>query len=162
MIYRLAPMSAGIRLLTVVVLAIPVVLAVAGLGLVAVMVVVLYVWVWLWMRPRHFVVEADAVVIIWPLRSRRIERIIPGSTRLITAGEFRHEYGLGMRVGVGGLWGGFGLLWTRKKIFDLYVSRFDGLVILSRATGRPLLITPERPQEFVRSVQAVNETSGAR
>ena len=160
MIYRLAPMSAVIRLLTVVVLTIPIVLAIAGLPTVAAAVAALYIWVWLWMRPRHFVVETDAVVIVWPLRSRRIERAALRSARIVTASEFRREHGLGIRIGVGGLWGGFGLLWTRGTIYDLYVSRTDGLVVLEREGGRPLLITPERPEAFIRSVQAATEETG--
>lgn len=157
MVYRMAPMSAFIRILTVVVLVIPVILASVGLFAVAALVVALYVWAWSWMRPRHFAVDDDAVVIVWPLRSRRIERVRLRSARLVTAGDFRRAHGLSIRIGVGGLWGGFGLLWTRGKTYDLYVSRTEGLVILERDADRPLLITPERPEAFVRSVTAVIE-----
>ena len=103
------------------------------------------------MRPRHFVIDEDAIVIVRPLRSRRMQRAELRSARTITAREFRREHGLAVRIGVGGLWGRFGLLWTRPKTFDMYVSRGDGLVILERDKARPLLITPERPEEFVRA-----------
>ena len=155
MIHRLAPMSAVIWVLTVALLAIPVVLAGVGLLLVGLALAVLYLWVWLWMRPRHFAVDEDAIVIAWPLRSRRIERTGLRSARIITAKEFRREHGFAVRIGVGGLWGGFGLLWTRPKTYEMYVSRTDGLVILERDSARPLLITPERPEEFIRSVPDV-------
>ncbi len=151
MIYRLAPMSAVMWVVTVALLAIPVVVVVVGLLMVGLALAVLYLWVWLWMRPRHFVIDDDAIVIAWPLRSRRIQRTELRSARAITAKEFRREHGLAVRIGVGGLWGGFGLLWTRPKTFDMYVSRADGLVILERDRGRPLLITPERPEEFIRA-----------
>jgi hypothetical protein len=150
-IYRLAPMSAVMWVVTVALLAIPVVVAVAGLLVVGLALAVLYLWVWLWMRPRHFVIDEDAIEIVWPLRSRRIQGAELCSARTITAREFRREHGLAVRIGVGGLWGGFGLLWTRPKTFDMYVSRGDGLVILERDRARPLLITPERPEEFVRA-----------
>ncbi len=35
---------------------------------------------------------------------------------------------------------------------EMYVSRSDGLVIVERDNGRPLLITPERSEEFVHAV----------
>ena len=152
MIYRLAPMSAVMWILTIGLLAIPVVLADVGLLMVGLALTILYLWVWLWMRPRHFAVDEDAMVIAWPFRSRRIERTELRSVRIITAKQFRRDYGFAVRIGVGGLWGGFGLLWTRPKTFEMYVSRADGLVIVERDNGRPLWITPERPEEFVRAV----------
>lgn len=55
-----------------------------------------------------------------------------------------------MRVGVGGLWGGFGWLWTQRQgALEFYISRSTGLVLLERPAGRSLLITPDRPAEFV-------------
>lgn len=152
MIYRLAPMSAVMWILTIALLAIPVVLAGVGLLMVGLALAILYLCVWLWMRPRHFAVDEHAMVIAWPLRSRRIERTELRSARIITAKEFRRDYGFAVRIGVGGLWGGFGLLWTRPKTFEMYVSRSDGLVIVERDNGRPLLITPERSEEFVHAV----------
>lgn len=92
------------------------------------------------------------MVIAWPLRSRRIERTELRSARSFTTKEFRRDYGFAVRIGVGGLWGGFGLLWTRPKTFEMYVSRTDGLVIVECDNSRPLLITPERPEEFVHAV----------
>ena len=161
MIDRLAPMSAVMWVVTVALLAIPVVVVVVGLLMVGLALAVLYLWVWLWMRPRHFVIDDDTMVIAWPLRSRRIRRAELRSARTITAKEFRREHGLAVRIGVGGLWGGFGLLWTRPKTFDMYVSRGDGLVILERDTGRPLLITPERPEEFIRAAPGPSKDSKA-
>jgi hypothetical protein len=34
----------------------------------------------------------------------------------------------------------------------MYVSRADGLVWIEQGTSRPWLITPERPDEFVRAL----------
>ena len=155
MIYRLAPMSPLILALTVVLLAIPVLLVWVELIIVGLALAILYLWVWLWMRPRHFAVNEDALVIAWPLRSRRIENGELRSVRIVSAKEFRRTYGFAMRIGVGGLWGGFGLLWTRTQSFDMYVSRTDGLVIIERDGGRSLLITPERPEEFVRTASGL-------
>jgi hypothetical protein len=57
---------------------------------------------------------------------------------------------------VGGLWGGFGLAWSsRGKHLALYVSRHaDGFVLVRCERARSLLITPERPAEFVAAVAA--------
>ena len=97
-------------ILTIALLAIPVVLADVGLLMVGLALTILYLWVWLWMRPRHFAVDEDAMVIAWPFRSRRIERTELRSVRIITTKQFRRDYGIAVRIGVGGLWGGFGLL----------------------------------------------------
>lgn len=48
-----------------------------------------------------------------------------------------------MRIGIGGLWGGFGWLWPGRGLVNFYVSRSDGLVLIERMSARPLLITPE-------------------
>jgi hypothetical protein len=55
------------------------------------------------------------------------------------------------RVGAGGLWGGFGWLWTEKRgIVQMYVSRTDRFVWIERGAERPWLISPENPEAFVR------------
>jgi hypothetical protein len=61
-----------------------------------------------------------------------------------------------MRVGVGGLWGGFGWLYTSKGLLGLYVSRTDRLVLVRLRTGRPLLVTPEGDERFVAALRAVS------
>jgi hypothetical protein len=58
-----------------------------------------------------------------------------------------------MRVGAGGLWGGFGWLWTQRRgIVQMYVSRTDDFVWIERPGERSWLITPERPKAFVRAM----------
>lgn len=58
-----------------------------------------------------------------------------------------------IRIGAGGLWGAFGWLWTTKRgIVQMYVSRTDRFVWIERAGERPWLITPENPEEFVRTL----------
>ncbi len=148
-----------IRVLTLVLLAVPVVfLGGATLGTRLLMppalpVVGIYVWVWLRFRPTRFVLRPDALEIVWPLKRRRIRRDAISSARLVDTAELRREAGWGMRVGAGGLWGGFGWLWTRRRgIVQMYVSRTDGLVWMEVAGGRPWLITPENPDAFVRAL----------
>lgn len=154
--FLLAPMSSIIRTFTWVLLTLPVVFLAIGLRgptvllLAGGLVVVVYAWTWLLMRPTQFVVHADRLEIIWPLKRQSIQRKFIKSVRVITVAALREEVGFAMRVGVGGLWGAFGGLWTKKRgMLYLYVSREDGLVWLELVEGQPWLITPERPEEFV-------------
>jgi len=83
--------------------------------------------------------------------------VIPRSTivscRTLGAADLRREIGWGARVGAGGLWGGFGWLWTRRRgVVQMYVTRTDAFVWIERGRERPWLITPENPDEFVRDV----------
>lgn len=161
--FPLAPMSALIRWLTCALLVLPAALLLSALAFDArvlvvpgVLVAVLYVGVWLYFRPSCFVVAPRELRIVWPTRTRIISSGRLESAREISAGEFCQAFGLAVRIGVGGLWGGFGWLWTRRRgLVDFYISRTDGLVLVELRSARPLLITPERPAEFVRAVGVV-------
>jgi len=157
--FRLAPMSLPILALTSVLLALPAVfLAGALFGgrlLVgpALFIIAIYVWVWFWFRPSRFVVHQRGLEVIWPLRRREIPRADIATVRFVDREALRREVGWGMRVGAGGLWGGFGWLWTtRRGVVDMHISRTDGFVWIERTGGRPWLITPEQPEAFVRAL----------
>jgi hypothetical protein len=91
--------------------------------------------------------------VVWPLKRREIRRDGIAGVRLVDRRTLRRDIGWGMRVGAGGLWGGFGWLWTtRRGIVQMYVSRTDGFVWIERLNDRPWLITPERPEAFVRAL----------
>src|SRR5689334_1079208 len=158
--FALAPMSPAIWWFTVVLLLVAAVLiALAVLGkppgaVPALLAVAVYAWVWLGFRPARFIVHADALEMVWPLRREIIPRTQIAGVRLIDRPELRSEIGWGIRIGAGGLWGAFGWLWTQRRgLIRFYISRTDGLVWIERAGKRPLLITPERPAEFVRAMQ---------
>jgi len=166
--FPLAPMSRVIILLTAGVLAVPVALVVAGLLTparsvllgAAAFVVVLCAAIWLFARPTGFEVSSGELVVIWPLRHRVIPRTNIASARVIGRGELRKELGWAIRVGVGGLWGAFGSLWTsRRGSVEVYVSRTDGLVWIERRVGRPLLITPTNPEGFLRALGIAADAS---
>lgn len=162
--FALAPMSGLIRALSVAVLAIPALFVAAGLATparillpVAVAIVVLYAAIWLGARPYAFDVSGDGIAIRFPWRTRTIPARAIASVRAITSTAFREEYGFAMRIGVGGLWGGFGWLWTSQRgLVELYVSRLDGLVLIERrGGGMPLLLTPAEPEDFVDTLAAL-------
>lgn len=157
--FRLAPMSSLILGLTLGLLALPVVFLTtatlwrAPLLIPAGLLAALYAWVWLRFRPTRFVVSAEALDVVWPLRRRTLPRGGITAVRLVDPQALRREVGWCMRIGAGGLWGGFGWLWTRRRgIVQMYVSRTEGLVWIERAGSRPWLITPERPEAFVRAL----------
>jgi hypothetical protein len=110
-------------------------------------------WVWLRFRPSRFTVQQNGLEVIWPLKNRHIPRESIVSARVIDRQELKREIGWGMRVGAGGIWGGFGWLWTtRRGVVQTYISRTDGFVWIERAGDRPWLLTPEEPEEFVRAL----------
>lgn len=127
----------------------------SSLALVGLLLGAAYSWVWLRFRPSRFVVSPGTLEVIWPLKRRRIPRRDIASVRLIDKGELQREIGWGMRVGAGGLWGGFGWLWTQRRgIVQMYISRTDGFVWIERISGQPWLITPDEPESFVRALSS--------
>lgn len=159
MSFRLAPMSPVIRAVTLVLLALPVVFfASAVIGytwfvIPGLLLVATYSWVWLRFRPTLFVIGPSTVEVVWPLKRRQLYRQDISDVRLIEGHELQREIGWGMRVGAGGLWGGFGWLWTQRRgIIQMYISRTDCFVWIERYGKRPWLITPEHPQTFVRAL----------
>jgi hypothetical protein len=116
----------------------------------ALLLILIYVWVWTRFRPTAFVIHPHAVEVVWPLKRRLIHREQISAVRVLDRQELRRQVGWGMRVGAGGLWGGFGWLWTsRRGIVQMYVSRLDRFVWIEQGSGRPWLITPDRPDAFV-------------
>lgn len=159
MTFRLAPMDFLVRVLTIVLLVLPpLFFASALLGnrpllALAVLLVAIYVWIWLWFRPTRFVVRPQGLEIIWPGRRRKIPRDDITAVRLMDKRELRREVGWAMRVGAGGLWGGFGWLWTQKRgVVRMYISRTAGFVWIECRADRPWLLTPERPEDFARAL----------
>lgn len=115
-IFHLAPMSTGILVLTLILLLVPV--AMLGYAVLACMafigpslfVVLVYAWVWLLFRPTGFVIHPDALEVVWPMKRRRVSRSSIQTVRLIDRDALKREIDWGIRIGAGGLWGGFGWL----------------------------------------------------
>ena len=169
--HPLAPMSLSIRILTWVLLAFPALFvafgAAAGPPARAFLLAVglatagLYGAVWLWWRPTAFEVSGEGLTIRFPARRRRVPAADLSGARALTGAEFRRDYGFALRIGVGGLWGGFGWLWTRRRgLVEFYVSRLDGFVLVQRRQGRPILVTPVDPEGLVRSLSTSGVSKG--
>ena len=116
----------------------------------------LYASVWLFWRPTAFEVDRSGLRIVWPLRARTIPAREVAEAVVLSREAFRREFGWGMRIGAGGLWGGFGWLYTSKGLLGLYVSRTDRFVLVRLRTGRPLLVTPEGDERFVAALRDVS------
>jgi len=153
--FRLAPMSPIIRSITMLLLALPLGFLVAALSgarihvLPCFIVLALYGWIWLRFRPRFFVVTHQSLNVIWPLKRQEIPRESISTVRLLNRDELKQEIGWSLRVGAGGLGGGFGWLWTtRHGIIHMHVSRTDRFIWIERKHDRPWLLTPDQPERF--------------
>lgn len=109
--------------------------------------------IWLYLRPSRYIVDDDGVTILWHLRRLRIPRADIEGASTIGRELLRRDFGWSARVGVGGLFGTFGLLWTSKRGWmSAYATTTQHWVLLERRDGRPILISPERPDDFVRAI----------
>jgi hypothetical protein len=154
-------MSPLIRWLTWLLCVLPVAfLAAAGLGarshvlqLVALLLLVLYAAVWTWWRPQRFDVSIRGVELVFPGRRRRIAAASIAGAEVLSRHAFRDKFGHAMRVGVGGLWGGFGWLWTSNGWVEFYVSTMDRFVLVRRHGHLPVLISPADPEAMVAAIE---------
>jgi hypothetical protein len=161
-VFPLAPMCTLMRAVTVVLLFLPLLVG-AALACTPIpflgactfaSLALLYLYVWLWWRPTHFALDDAGLTIRWPARRARVPWDRIGDAREVTSRELREELGIAARVGIGGLWGGFGWLWSsRRGWLDLYVSRTDGMVLVEGKGRRPLLVTPADPAGFSRALR---------
>ena len=160
--FEVAKMSPLVAALTGLVLATPLLFgALAWLdprqaGAVTLLVVALLAMValvWLFARPTRFELEPDALVVVFPLRTLRIPRAdVSGASRVTEP--IHLAFGRAVRVGVGGLFGVFGLLWTgRRGWMTVYVTNTDRLVLVERRGARPLLVSPASPDAFVQAIE---------
>lgn len=161
--FRLAPMSNMIRVITIGFLVLPSIFAVIGLvqrswpfGVASLFLVVIFGAVWLWCRPLRFDIYPKYLKIVFPLWSRTITLGTVSEIALLRLGAFHYQFGFPIRLGVGGLWGGFGWLWTPKQgLLEFYVSQLDNFVVIKRKRGLTLMITPANPSQFVSVIQGL-------
>jgi cyanate permease len=160
---RNAPMAPLYVLSTGVTLAIPVIWAImivtVGQGIWKTSLIVIASFaalislIWLYLRPSRYSVDGDGVRIRWYLREVRIPRAEIQNVSTIDREVLRRDFGWSARVGVGGLFGSFGLLWTSKRGWlSAYSTTTRQWVLIERKTARPILISPEQPDDFVRAV----------
>lgn len=154
--FPLARMSPGISWLTAALLLLPAGALYLGLQtggraplLPAALIAIIYLFVWLYLRPTRFELSSAALEVVWPIRRYSLPLSQVEGVERITGADFRDRYGWAIRVGAGGLWGGFGLLVTRNGKLRFYISRTDGYVLVRSRSSKPLLITPADPERFI-------------
>ena len=161
--FKLAPMSPLIKGFTIALWLLPLILSIFALVFrqwaimfVVLFMIIIYGSVWLWFRPSRFVVANNYIDIIFPgwRRSIPIEDVY--DICIMNQQTFQQEFGWSIRIGAGGLWGGFGWLWTSRRGFlEFYISQLDELVLISRLKGNNLLITPENPDLLVATIEEI-------
>lgn len=160
--FMLAPMSPAFRWFTIALWILPFGYMVAGwiwgpsvLGAVGLFLIAVYGSVWFAWRPSYFNVTPTSIDIVSPLWLRQLALDNVANVCLLTKTDFQRKFGRTLRIGAGGLWGGFGWLWTQKQgTIAFYISRQSNYVLVEPKVGKSLLITPEQPQMFVKIVKA--------
>lgn len=121
----------------------------AAMNLAGALVLAMSVATWLWARPSRFEVDGDALVVVWPLRTRRVARRDVSRVRVLDKRAAEELMGRAVRVGVGGLFGVFGLLKTdRLGWVGCYITTLEPLVLVELREGRPLLVSPSDAEGF--------------
>jgi len=164
-LYKTPPMSGSIKVITYIIVALPIPLATFGfinhtpdLYKWSLFLILLSAGVWLWMRPTQYELDGRALTIVWPLRKYVVHRSSISRVRVLDRSEVKKELGSALRIGVGGLFGGFGLLWTRRQgLIRFYITRLDNFVMIDRCNGRSLLISVDDPRGMVKELGGENE-----
>lgn len=163
--FSLAPMSGLIRGLTFLFVPLPLVFlagsTLGGADVAAILfgvggaLALLWLAVWTFFRPSGFTVGQEGLTIEFPGRRLHVPKAELASAALMNLAELYPRYGVAARVGVGGLWGGFGWLWSAQRGWvDLYVTRTDRWVLVERKNGKDLLLNPDDAEAFVAAVLA--------
>jgi hypothetical protein len=109
-------------------------------------------------RPLGFVVTNDAIIILRPLGSRRIQLDKLREIRVPATHPPGRTIGL---IQVQGLYGTFGSFWNRHwGKFFVYVTNQVNTVELGLTNGSRIIISPDDPQAFVQAVQNVSAALG--
>ena len=155
-------MSAVFVIMSGLVLALPIIFLVIGLTnpllrttfvATAIFVTIGSAGVWLFYKPKALVLTEGELVIRFPLRELAMRRADIVRARVLTRKDIRDSLGFAMRVGVGGLFGVFGLLWTQKLGWvGIYATTMEPWLLVTRRRGRPLLLSPRDPHALARAL----------
>jgi hypothetical protein len=153
-------MSAAFVVMSGLVLALPVIFLVIGLTNppmrvtfigTAVAVAIGSLGVWLFYKPKALDLSKGELVIRFSMRELPFSRDEIVRAEVLTKAQLRTKLGYALRVGVGGLFGVFGLLWTQKLGWvSVYVTTLEPWLLVTRKRGRPLLLSPRDPEAVAR------------
>jgi len=153
-VYKLAPMAKSFKVMTWTYALLTAVFMLVSVGpaghLVGWIFAGIAVLVWFWFRPADFVVDDQTLTLHWPLRTRKIPRLeIYAAEKLALK-----DLGWALRIGACGLWGAFGLFITKREgKIDGYFSATENLVLLRLKNARPLMLSPEDAEGFIKELR---------
>ena len=97
----------------------------------------------------NYVIDNRSLTVVWPLRKLHVPAHDISSVRVLDRKGIKKELGLAMRIGAGGLFGGFGLLWTRRRgMMRFYITRLDCFVFVERRNNKDLLLSVDHPDRM--------------
>ena len=161
--FPLAPMDRLMGGVTYFFLALPVAVGVAmvftgeaqAIPFVGLFAALLFGIVWCWSRPTCFVLDGDALTVRYPVRRYVYPRSELKTARILGKDEIKRELRFAVRIGVGGIWGVFGWLWTRRNgLMDAYLSRTDEFLWIERHDRPPIVLTCEDMRELGAALSA--------
>lgn len=155
-------MAAAFVVLSGIVLAIPIIFTVIALGDprlrvvflgTAVMIVVAAFGVWVFYKPTALLVDDTTLTIQFPMRAIEVARDEIASARVLPRARFRETLGFALRVGIGGLFGVFGYLWSNKLGWvTIYATTTDNWVLIERRNAGPLILSPKDAEGLARAL----------
>ena len=109
-------------------------------------------------RPLGYAVANDAITILRPLGSRRVQIKMLQQIHLPATHPPGVTIGL---MGVQGLYGTFGSFWNKHwGKFNVYVTNQVNTVELGLTNGSRIIISPDDPQAFIQAVEHAAATYG--
>jgi Bacterial PH domain len=103
------------------------------------------------LRPNNYSVSSDKLLIHRALSNVEISRNNIQSVKEIDESEVKNSI---RTFGVGGLFGNFGKFWNGKLgSMTWYVTRKNNFVLVETNDQKKIILTPDKPAEFVASFQ---------
>jgi hypothetical protein len=103
------------------------------------------------LRPNNYSVSSDKLLIHRALSNVEISRNDIYSVREIDESEVKNSV---RTFGVGGFFGNFGKFWNGKLgSMTWYVTRKNNFVLVETKDQKKIILTPDKPEEFVASFQ---------
>ena len=103
------------------------------------------------LRPNNYSVSSDKLLIHRAISNIEIDRNNIKSVREIDESQVKNSL---RTFGVGGFFGSFGKFWNGKLgKMTWYVTRKNNFVLVETKDNKKIILTPDKPEEFVASFQ---------
>ena len=116
----------------------------------AILPIIAFVIVYL-LRPKNYSVSADKLLIHRMINNVEIDRNNIQSVQEIDESQVKNSL---RTFGVGGFFGNFGKFWNSTLgNMTWYVTRKNNFVLIETKDQKKIILTPDKPEEFVASLQ---------